>query len=103
MDKMYTITDEHGDAHDMSRYHFQVLHSAGRTLLRQAVQTYNHSPEASAFLVALDEAVTVGHEVLGTERVAADEYIRLVNGISEAQREHAREILEKEGLLTKGE
>lgn len=80
---------------------FQALHSAGRSLFQQALQSNNHSAETLIYLTLLNEAIDEGHQVLGTQRAAADEFIRLVTGITDAQRENARLFLEQEELLTK--
>lgn len=101
MDKMYTIIDEKGVQHQISRHDFQVLHSAGRALLKQSLEHFNHSEAAAAYLVALDTAINAGHEVLGTERPNADQYIQLVRGVSELHEDQANAILEREGLLPK--
>lgn len=98
MDRMFTIHLDDGDTVEMSRHDFQVLHSAGRALFKQATESYDHTKEATAYLVALDQAIIKGHEVLNTDRPSADEYVYLVHGVTEAQREHARTILENEGL-----
>lgn len=98
MDRILTTHLDDEDTIEISRREFQVLHSAGRALFKQATQSYDHTKEATAYLVALDQAIIKGHEVLNTDRPAADEYVRLIHGITEAQREHARAILENEGL-----
>lgn len=69
-------------------------------MLRQALQTDNHTPETLVYLQLLDAAIDDGHLALGTQRSAADTYVNLVRGMTEIQVQNAHRILEREGLLT---
>ncbi len=83
----------------MSRAAFQALHSAARGMFRYTMQTDNHSAETLVYLQLVDAAIDEGHTALGTQRSAADQYIHLVGGLTSAQMQNARKILENEGLL----
>lgn len=87
----------------VDRETFQSLHSAGRSLFQQALQSNDHSAETAVYLTLLNKAIDEGHRVLGTQRAMADKYIELVSGITQTQRENAemflRGVIEREQIL----
>lgn len=82
----------------IGRKEFQALHSAARAMFKEALKSDNHSAEALIYLQLLDASIDAGHAALGTHRPSADEYVRLVNGISKIQAENAKLFLEQQGL-----
>ena len=77
---------------------FQALHSAARALFNEALKTDNHSVATVTYLQLLNDAISAGHEALGTHRPSADHYIELARGVTKAQEENIKILLEEHGL-----
>ncbi len=77
---------------------FQALHSAARALFTEAMKTDDHSVATVTYLTLLNEAITAGHEALGTHRASADKYIEFAKGVTAAQEENIKILLKEHGL-----
>lgn len=78
-----------------------------QNVLSAARAIYNimlHSPDldfpTSSSMYLLNDSIDICHEALGTERGAADGYVRIMGGMTAAQEKNAREFLKQAGLLT---
>lgn len=77
---------------------FQALHSAARALYAEALKTENHSVATLTYLTLLNDAIDAGHTALQTHRTSADKYIELTKGVTAAQEENIKLLLEHHGL-----
>lgn len=79
---------------------FQNLHSAARSAYQSFCRMDVHTPESAAAMEILNQAIDMGHDLLGTNRGYADRYIASIGGgITQLQADHIREIFKREGLV----
>ena len=103
MNTEFTIMGSDGKAFSITREQFQMLHSSARAVYRQSIDSSEIDSFTAEFLIKLNDAIELGHDILGTDRSTADNYIKLVGEVARLHEDQARRILEREGLLQKTE
>lgn len=82
----------------VNREYFQALHNAARAVYANMLSIESPSLEIQIALTLLDNAVSHGHEVLGTDRGFADQYIEMAGGVTKHQMKNMKAFLAREGI-----
>lgn len=77
---------------------FTLYHSCARTVLANMMKVSYPNLLVQESMRQLDQAIDDGHQILGTDRGAADQYIQVAGGIMAAQANHIQGFLNREGL-----